>query len=501
MPARTLMVLGSMSSSGKSLIATALCRIYRRRGWTVMPFKAQNMSNNAAVCSGGEIGRAQAVQAFAAQVEPCVDMNPILLKPEADSRSQVVVHGKVWGTFPALEYYRHKKELWQAVTYSLDALRQQADLVIIEGAGSPVELNLRQGDIVNMAVAQYAGAPCILIGDVDCGGIFAQLLGTLMLFDAEERRYLRGFIVNKFRGELELFTAAIAILEERSALPVLGVVPYLRQHGVADEDAVVLEREVDAVSGQTKPEIAVIRFPHISNFDDFDPLIAEPGLCLRYVDSPDQLYPCPKAIILPGTKSTVEDLRWMNKSGLSDRIQQLALQGVSVVGICGGYQMMGSTIHDLQHVESGQDVTPGLNLLPTATSFGAEKSTFRSRARVLARDGFWQCLNGTVIEGYEIHLGHTETSRPLLQIVEQENKEVCILDGCSSADGKIFGTYLHGIFENDHLRRAWLKSLGVSPSPVSFRMRREEAYDRLANAVEAVLDMRLLDRIIEEGVL
>lgn len=501
MQARTLMILGSMSSSGKSLIATALCRIYRRRGWIVMPFKAQNMSNNAAVCSGGEIGRAQAVQAFAAQVEPCVDMNPVLLKPEADSRSQVVVHGRVWGTFPAQEYYRHKKELWQAVIQSLSALRQRADLVIIEGAGSPVELNLRQGDIVNMAVAQYADAPCILVGDVDRGGIFAQLLGTLMLFDAEERRHLRGFIFNKFRGELGLFTPAIAILEERSALPVLGVVPYLWQHGIADEDAVAIETEVTAANGKTKPEIAVIRFPRISNFDDFDPLLAEPGLCLRYVDSPGQLYPCPKAIILPGTKSTVEDLQWMNKSGLSDHIRHLALQGVSVVGICGGYQMMGRVIHDLQHVESGQDVTPGLNLLPVSTSFGAEKSTFRSRARVLAENGFWQRLNGVIVEGYEIHLGQTETPRPLLRIFEQEGREVCILDGCSSADGKIFGTYLHGIFENDHLRRAWLESLGVSPAPISFRMRREEAYDRLANAVEAVLNMRLLDRIIEEGVL
>ena len=273
MTAKTLMVLGTMSTAGKSLFVTGLCRLYARRGWKVVPFKAQNMSNNAAVCSGGEIGRAQAIQADAAGVIPSVQMNPILLKPEADSRSQVVVSGQVWGNYSARDYYPQKDELWGPVTRSLDVLREQADIVFIEGAGSPAELNLMESDIVNMAVARYASSPCLLIGDIDRGGVFAQLLGTYELLEPRDQALIKGFVVNKFRGDIALFQPGIDILEKRSGIPVLGVMPYLHNHGIADEDAAdLLENQT---MGNGRVDIAVIWLPHISNFDDFDPLRME----------------------------------------------------------------------------------------------------------------------------------------------------------------------------------------------------------------------------------
>jgi adenosylcobyric acid synthase len=282
MNAKTLMVLGSMSSAGKSLLVSGLCRLYARRGWKVVPFKAQNMSNNAAVCSGGEIGRAQAAQAYAAGIEPTVAMNPILLKPEADARSQVIVRGQVWKTLAASDFYAHKEELWNVVTDSLDALRASADLVIMEGAGSPVELNLSGHDLVNLAVARYAHAPCLLVGDIDCGGIFAQLLGTLDLMNGADRELVKALVVNKFRGDLNLFQDGLHILEERSRKPWLGVIPYLKDHGVPDEDAAsIVSTSPDPAD---KLDVAVIHLPHISNFDDFDPLRNEPGVHLRFLD-------------------------------------------------------------------------------------------------------------------------------------------------------------------------------------------------------------------------
>jgi len=308
MKAKTLMVMGTSSSCGKSLLVTALCRIFSRRRLRVLPFKAQNMSNNAAVCAGGEIGRAQAEQAFACGVEPSVLMNPILLKPEANNRSQVVILGKARHALSAMDYYAQKAELWNVVRQSLDTLRGQADLVIIEGAGSPVELNLMKDDIVNLAVARYADAPCLLVGDIDRGGIFAQLLGTLWLIPEEDRRLVKGFVVNKFRGDLRLFSPGIDMLEARSGVKVFGVVPYLDLHGVADEDAVSVEEAPTMNTGEGL-DIAVIHLPRISNFDDFDPLRNESQVRIRYVHSLKQLGK-PDVIFLPGTKSTISDLAW-----------------------------------------------------------------------------------------------------------------------------------------------------------------------------------------------
>ncbi|MGC8782545.1 MAG: cobyric acid synthase, partial [Anaerolineae bacterium] len=353
MTAKTLMIQGAASSVGKSLLVTGLCRLYARRGLRVAPFKAQNMSNNAGVTpAGGEIGRAQVTQAEACGIPPHVDMNPVLLKPEADSRSQVVVLGKKLDTLPARDYYRRKAGLWEVVTAALARLRAGNDLVIIEGAGSPAELNLKRGDIVNMAVARHAQAPVLLVGDIDKGGIFAQLLGTLWLLEPEERPLVKGLIVNKFRGDPDLFADGVRILEERGGVPVLGVVPWLHDHGIAEEDgAGLLER------GDTLPlslqcsdaspllHIAVIKLPRIANFDDFDPLAVEPGVRVRFVRTPEALGR-PDAIILPGTKHTLADLAWLHGVGLADALLDLARRGTALVGICGGYQMLGRIIRD-----------------------------------------------------------------------------------------------------------------------------------------------------------
>ena len=493
MTAKVVMVQGSSSSAGKSLLVGALCRIYARRGLRVAPFKAQNMSNNAAVCSdGSEIGRAQALQAAAARIEPSAQMNPVLIKPEADARSQIIVLGRVWGTFAAREYYQQKPFLWTQVTTALDGLREQYDLIIIEGAGSAAELNLRRGDIVNMAVARYANAPVLLIGDIDRGGIFAQLLGTLWLLEPEERALVRGLVVNKFRGDLTLFADGVKILEEKGNVPVLGVVPYLRNLYLPDEDAVSIEKPA---SPEPLPpagvDIAVVRLPRISNFDDFDPLRAEPGVRLRYIASAQE-FGQPDAVILPGTKSTLADLIWLRESGLAGAIYGFAAHGGSVVGICGGFQMLGKSLHDPQHVESSDvEHADGLGLLPVSTRFLAQKTTTRTRAVIRSGAGWLAALKGQPLDRYEIHLGETRGGTSLLEI---RNKR----DGAFSVDGKIWGCYLHGLFANDAFRHAWLKSLGWTganalPSEAALL---DQSLEALADAVEAALDMDLLEKII-----
>jgi adenosylcobyric acid synthase len=413
MAARFLMVQGSSSSAGKSLLVTALCRIYARRGMRVAPFKAQNMSNNAAVCAwGGEIGRAQALQATAAGIEPSVEMNPILIKPEADAYSQVVVNGRVWKSLPAAQYYEHKDFFWRQVTSALDSLSEKYELVIMEGAGSPAELNLKPGDIVNMAVARHVRSPVLLVGDIDRGGIFAQLLGTLLLLDDAERLLVRGLVVNKFRGDPALFTGGVKILEEKSGVPVLGVVPFVKDLLLPEEDAVALDhparrrnRPVEGV------DIAVIRLPHISNFDDFDPLKIEVGVSLRYVHSPET-FGEPDAVILPGTKSTFADLDWLRQCGLAEVISAYARNGGSVAGICGGYQVMGEKIIDRLQLESARVESDGLNLLPVVTEWDVEKITRQSTAVLIDWTAWLTELKGTALGGYEIHNGRTRSKTP-----------------------------------------------------------------------------------------
>jgi adenosylcobyric acid synthase len=491
------MILGSMSSAGKSLLVTGLCRLYARRGWRVTPFKAQNMSNNAAVCSGGEIGRAQAVQAQAAGIEPRVEMNPILLKPEADARSQVIIRGQVWKALPAIDYYDQRDILWQAVTGSIDHLKDAYELMIMEGAGSPAEINLQKNDIVNLAAAHYAKAPCLLVGDIDRGGVFAQLLGTLWLLEEADRKLIRGLVVNKFRGDMRLFADGVSLLEEKSGIQVIGVVPYLKDHGIAEEDAATIGDQRSIKAGAL--DIAVIHLPHISNYDDVDPLIAEPGLNIRFIDRVEQLG-SPAVVIIPGTKSTLQDLRWLHENDLGQAIQKQATDGRVIVGLCGGFQILGETVMDEEAIESNLRKLPGLGLLPVMTRFEPTKTITRSQATVLANCGFFRAIRGENISGYEIHMGQSFSSAPISQVIKRENQKTNAADGACSADGKVWGTYLHGIFENDNLRNAWLESLGVSLSRIPFRQRQTAAYDRLADALEKALDIPLLDQIIEEGV-
>jgi adenosylcobyric acid synthase len=495
---KALMVVGTTSSAGKSLLVTALCRIFARRGVRVAPFKAQNMSNNAAVCpDGAEIGRAQAVQAAAAGIESTADMNPILLKPEADARSQVVLMGRALGVESARSYHRRKQEFWSVVTAALDRLRANYELVIIEGAGSPVELNLKSRDIVNMAVARYAQSPALLVGDIDRGGVFAQLLGTLWLLEPEERELVKGLVVNKFRGDISLFSDGVRILEERGGVPVLGVVPYLHNLGIPEEDAVALDEPLFNQSREHDVDVAVVKLPLIANFDDFDPLAAEPGVQVRYVSSVQELGR-PHAVILPGAKSTIADLAWLQAQGLAEAIRQLAGEGTAVVGICGGYQMLGQVIRDPDHVESPLEEVAGLGLLSLETVFEGEKATHRARARVTGGPGWLADLDGQSIAGYEIHMGRTRGGQPWIEISEQSGEPISVTDGAVSGDGRVWGCYLHGLFENEPLRRAWLSSLGWrgDGGRIASLAGNEAAFDRLADAVKAALDMEQLDAIL-----
>lgn len=494
MKAKTLMIQGSSSSVGKSLLVAALCRIFARRGIKVAPFKAQNMSNNAAVCAdGSEIGRAQALQAAASGIAPTADMNPVLIKPEADARSQIILMGRPWQTLEAKTYYEKKEILWEHVTQSLDRLREAYELVIIEGAGSPAELNLKRGDIVNMAVARYAGSPVLLVGDIDRGGVFAQLLGTLWLLEPEERDLLRGFVVNKFRGDLSLFQDGIQILEQKSGIPVLGVIPYLRGLSLPDEDAVSVEVASRAAqpASASQTYIAVLALPRIANFDDLDPLRAELGVHIRHVDSASQLGE-PHAIIIPGTKSTIADLEWLRQTELAEAVIKFAQKGGVVVGICGGYQMLGEVIHDPFQVESKNDSIDGLGLLPVITTFAQKKATYQVCAKILK----FESLGGELIQGYEIHMGKTKGQTPWLEITSRNGEQVKVLDGSVSSDGKIWGCYLHGLFHNDSLRHAWLKSLGWQGEVTSQSARFDESLEKLADAVESALNMNLLENII-----
>ncbi|PDV99224.1 cobyric acid synthase [Candidatus Chloroploca asiatica] len=485
MTAPVIMVLGTASSVGKSTLVAALCRIAVRRGIKVAPFKAQNMSNNAAVTdAGGEIGRSTAVQAAAAQIAPTTAMNPILLKPEGQRRSQIIVEGTPWRTLDALDYWQRKDLLWNVVTRNLDRLRAQYDLVIAEGAGSPVELNLKPRDIVNARVATYAQARTLLVGDIDTGGIFAQLLGTLMLLDPEERALVQGLIVNRFRGDPALFADGIAILEARSGVPVFGVVPWIDALGLAEEDAVVLERGVrPSTDGLT---IAVVKLPTIANFDDVDPLAAEPGVGVHYIERPDQLAGA-AAVILPGVKHTLAARRWLRERGFDAALQ--AFPG-AVVGICGGYQLLGERISDPEGVEGNGGDEPGLGLLPVTTVFTAEKRTVQVTGEALMP---W--AQRLPITGYEIHMGRTQPlgqARAAVRMRQRNRVPVEERDGYVTPDGRIWGCYLHGIFANHAFRHAWLTSLGWREQPTSIPV---DPYHRLADHVQAALDKQHLDQL------
>lgn len=489
MKSRSIMLQGTSSDVGKSVLGTGLCRIFARRGISVAPFKAQNMALNSYVTLDGlEMGRAQVDQARAAGIEPSVEMNPVLLKPEGHSRSQVVVMGRPMRSLSALDYHERKKELWGYVTGAVDALRAKFDLLIVEGAGSPVEINLKSNDIVNMRVATYLNSPVLLIGDIDRGGVFASLYGTMALLDDGERELVKGFLINKFRGDPALIGSGLDMLRELTGRPTLGLVPHLEDLGVAQEDSVFLEGNSRLSQGNL--DVAVIGYPRTSNYDDLDSLAIEPDVGVRFVRSPSELGQ-PDCVILPGSKSTVADLLWMRDNGLERSILALASKGTSIVGICGGFQMMGRLIRDPDGIESDDPHIRGMGLLDVETDFIVEKRTVRTRGQVIGKGDSFVGQRGMEVEGYEIHMGRTVSNSPIFSLPDGP-------DGASNPSGRIWGTYLHGVFDLPEFRRSWLTALGWSRSgePLSLKDFRERAFDRLADHMEEHIDMRSLEAIL-----
>ncbi|MCF0151578.1 MAG: cobyric acid synthase [Firmicutes bacterium] len=486
--AKNIMIQGTMSNAGKSLLAAGLCRILKQDGYKVAPFKSQNMALNSFITKDGkEMGRAQVVQAEAAGIEPDVRMNPILLKPTTDVGSQVIVNGQVQGNMAAKEYFRKKKDYIPDVLRAYDSLAEEYDIIVIEGAGSPAEINLKSDDIVNMGLAKLVDAPVLLVGDIDRGGVFAQLYGTVALLEEDERARIKGVVVNKFRGDRAILAPGLQQLEALCGVPVAGVVPYT--HADIDDEDSLTERF--AAGGQRKLiDIAVLRVPRISNFTDFSPFERYENVSLRYVTKVAELQE-PDMILLPGTKSTIADLLWLRQSGLEAAVKKAAAKGTLVFGICGGYQMLGATILDPQRVEAaGTDRIDGMCLLDGETVFLEEKVQAQTRGVLQGIEGSLSGLNGLSYEGYEIHMGRSgETAAPVI------------------GKGNVYGSYIHGIFDAPAICDGILKGL-CEKKDIPFESLgtfdaagyKDRQYDILADAVRAGLDMELVYRIINRQV-
>lgn len=503
--APTIMLQGTASDVGKSLLTAALCTILTADGWRVAPFKSQNMSLNAYVTwDGKEIGRAQGMQADACGILATTDMNPILLKPKADMVSQVIVHGRPLGDYEARAYREDLlPQAGQIVREALGRLRAQYDVVVLEGAGSPAEINLKDRDTVNMRMAGWANAPVLLVADIDRGGVFASIVGTLELLEPHERDRVAGFIINKFRGDLSLLQPGLDWLEARTGKPVLGVVPYLDGLELEAEDSLSLDTALrdaaktgsrEPVEPGTRLDIAVIRLPRLSNFTDLDPLAAEPDVRLSYIEANGTLG-MPDAVILPGSKNTMADLAVLRDTGLADQLCRYAERGGRVLGICGGYEMMGAMLRDPEHTESYVTEQPGLAWFPFETTFAAAKRTVR-----VSGEGWLPGLDEVcAVEGYEIHTGQIEmppgVMRPFLVRDSRKLEAPLLPEGAASADGRIWGTFIHGILHNDGLRRAWLNTMrsehGLPPQAAGYPYgeRRQAAFDRLAEHVRRHLDL------------
>ena len=486
--AKCIMVQGTMSGAGKSLLCAALCRIFKQDGYKVAPFKSQNMALNSYVTRNGmEMGRAQVMQAEAAGIEPDVRMNPVLLKPSSDIGSQVIVLGEVRGQMTATEYYEYKNSLMPEIMKAYNELAEENDIIVIEGAGSPAEINLRENDIVNMGMAEAAGAPVLLAGDIDRGGVFAQLYGTVKLLTEDEQKRIAGLIVNKFRGDIDILAPGLKMVEEKTGIPVLGVIPYIRVD-IDDEDS--LAPRLSAKSEVKPLDIAIIRIPRMSNFTDFAPLEAHEVIGARYVQSAEELHN-PDMVIIPGTKSTMDDLLWMRQNGIESAIQKLASSGTPVLGVCGGYQMMGEKLQDPHHIEGDLEEMHGMGLLPTETTFTNLKTRTRFTADVKAKD-----FEGAKLDGYEIHMGESIVKGdPFLTL--ENGKD----DGC--ACGTNFGTYLHGLFDTGELTEKLVKYLcdrkGIEYSeaaPISHSAYVEKQYDILADGVRAAMDFDKIYKIM-----
>jgi adenosylcobyric acid synthase len=497
-----LMIQGTGSGAGKSFLVTAFCRLFARAGHRVAPFKSQNMALNAAVTAdGGEIGRAQAAQAEAAGIEPTVDMNPILLKPEGERRSQVVIRGLAHGSVEVEAYQRMAPDLLAVAAESLARLRRTHDVVVIEGAGSPAEINLAATEIVNMRIAILAGAPVLLVGDIDRGGVFAAFVGTLALLEADDRARVAGFVINRFRGERRLLDPGLDMLTARTGVPVLGVVPFVHERLVPAEDSLDLD-DVRAPSGRAALDIAVIRLPRIANFDDFEPLAAEPGVRVRFIRTPHTLATA-DLIIVPGTKTTVADLAWMHETGFADAVRAAATARRPVLGICGGFQMLGERVDDPDGLDGLPGSVSGMGLLPVTTTFAGAKRTVRVRARVVATRGVLAAAAGHEIAAYEIHAGRTtaagRTSDTTFAAFEMLGGDG--VDGAVSGDGVVTGTYLHGLFADPVVRGAVLRAVaartGRAPDPRWGQVQRPgERYDRLADLVGDTVDVAAVAKLV-----
>lgn len=492
MPARCVMVLGTSSGAGKSWLATALCRWYARRGLTVAPFKAQNMSNNARVVAGGEIGSAQYFQALAARAEPDVRMNPLLLKPEGDTRSQLVLLGQVHEALSRAPWRGRSASTWPQVAGALDELRACSDVVVIEGAGSPAEINLKDDDIANMRTALHAGARCLLVTDIDRGGAFAHLYGTWALLPQDERALLRGFVLNKFRGDPALLEPGPGQLQQLTGVPTVATLPMWWEHGLPQEDSVFLPPSPGAGWGGGRrsdracpPEgggaraIAIVAYPRISNHDEFQPLFALPGARVRWVREPADLEGA-DWIVLPGSKHTSSDLAWLRSQRLAPAIAAHAQRGGAVLGICGGLQMLGEALVDPHGIDGNG---PGLGLLPLVTAFAPDKTVRRTRARFGDLRGPWRALSALAVRGYEIRHGRTA------QHAGMAPAHVAMADGLAwqNADGNVLGVYLHGLFEDEAVLRALFGSAGRGL---------EDVFDGLADFIDARFRPGVLDSLV-----
>ena len=498
--AKSIMIQGTMSNAGKSLIAAGLCRVFHQDGLTVAPFKAQNMALNSFITREGlEMGRAQVVQAEAAGVEPSVLMNPILLKPTNDMGSQIIVNGEVWGQLSARDYFAVKRQLLPAVMKAYDALSAQNDVIVIEGAGSPAEINLKNDDVfVNMGMARAAQAPVLLVGDIDRGGVFAQLYGTVALLDEAERAMVKGVIINKFRGDERIVEPGLRQLEDLIHIPVVGVVPYVRLD-IDDEDS-LSERLTNGAAKLI--DIAVIRLPRLSNFTDFRALEAVEGVSVRYVGKTAE-FGEPDLVILPGTKNTMADLLWLRQSGLEGKILRFAHDRGPVLGICGGYQMLGEELSDPLGVEQGGALR-GMGLLPVKTVFTAQKTRTRVSGTFGAVEGVFAALSGQPFEGYEIHMGESKGGASLTAITDTITG-VARPDGCQQ--GNVCGTYVHGVLDGDEVAGALVRALaekkGIDPDRlgrVSGEEHKQRQYDLLAQTLREHMDMAEVYRIMKEGV-
>ena len=487
--AKCIMVQGTMSGAGKSLLVTALCRIFTQDGYRVAPFKSQNMALNSYVTADGlELGRAQAAQAEAAGIPCDVRMNPILLKPSSDTGSQLIVMGEVRGQYDAKEYFRMKRALIPEIMKAYNSLAEEHDIIVIEGAGSPAEINLRQDDIVNMGLAELVNAPVILAGDIDRGGVFAQLYGTVALLQPEERKRVIGTVINKFRGDVELLRPGLRQLEELTSLPVLGVIPWMKID-IDDEDSLAPRLEKTETAGRPL-DIAVIRLPHVSNFTDFSPLEEHPAVGVRYVNRVEQLGR-PDLIILPGTKNTMGDLRWLREMGFAEEILALYGSGTAILGVCGGYQMLGRSLSDPENAESG-GTAEGLGLVPCETVFTGKKT--RTRRQAVCDAGPFA---GARLEGYEIHMGRTRSAAAPFCIMEDGTEDGAVAEN-------VFGTYLHGLFDSGELVErvaGWLaerKGIRIPEQKTENRAAyRNRQYDLLADTVRSSLDMKTIEQAME----